>query len=109
MNPHITAGLVYEYTTVELMVVQRLDERNTLLVFAESEDIGKLCSTLQSIEMWMDHSVNTGCDVATPKQIVMGNQLCWVGRQEGVCQWKAQTHSYLSQWQSLNAIFPVPV
>ena len=43
MNPDIVVGLIYEHTTVEPMVVQRLDERNTLLVFAESENIEKIC------------------------------------------------------------------
>ena len=33
-NPDIVAGMVYEHTTVEPVVVQRVDERNTLLVFA---------------------------------------------------------------------------
>ena len=46
MNSDIIAGLVYEHTTVQLMVVQRLDERNTLLVFAEGENIKKLCQTV---------------------------------------------------------------
>ena len=45
-NPDIIAGLVYECTTVEPLVVQRLDERNPLLVFTEGEDIEKLCKTL---------------------------------------------------------------
>ena len=50
MNPNIIAGLVYEHTTVELMVVQKMDERNTLLVFAEGENIEnyvKHCSPLK--------------------------------------------------------------
>ena len=81
-NTDIIAGLAYEHTTVEAMVVQKLDERNTLLVFAEGEDIEKLCSTLQCIEMWFGHSVNTGCDVATFEQMMMGDQLYWVGREE---------------------------
>ena len=42
-NPGIFAGLVYEHTTIEPMVIQRLDERNTLLVFEEGENIEKLC------------------------------------------------------------------
>ena len=36
-------GLVYEHTTVEPVVVQRIDERNTLLVFTEGENIDALC------------------------------------------------------------------
>ena len=38
--------LVYEHTTVESMAVQKPDEKNTLLIFTESEDIEKICSTL---------------------------------------------------------------
>ena len=49
------------------MVVQRLDERNTFLVFAEDENIEMLHQTLQSIEIWLGHSVHTGCNVAKPK------------------------------------------
>ena len=45
MNPDIVVGLVYEHTAIESMVVQRLDERNTLLVFAE-KNIEKVCRTL---------------------------------------------------------------
>ena len=46
MNTDIVVGLVYEHTTIQPMVVQRLDERNTLLVFAEGENIVKICKTL---------------------------------------------------------------
>ena len=46
MNPDIVVELVYEHTTVEPMVIQRLDERNTLLAFAEGENIEKLCQRL---------------------------------------------------------------
>ena len=45
-NSDIIAGLVYEHSVVEPMIVQRLDERNTSLVFVEDEDIEKLCKTL---------------------------------------------------------------
>ena len=41
MNPDIVVGLVYEHTTIEPMVVQKMDEINTLLVFAEGENIEK--------------------------------------------------------------------
>ena len=41
MNPDIIARLAYEHTTLEPMVMQKLDEKNTLLVFMESEDTGK--------------------------------------------------------------------
>ena len=66
------------------MVVQMLDERNTLLIIAEDENIEMLCGTLQSIEIWLGHSVHTGCDVATPKGMMVGECLHWVGREESV-------------------------
>ena len=34
--------------------------------------------------MLLGHSVNIGCNVATPKQVMMGVQLCWVGREESM-------------------------
>ena len=70
---YIIPGLVYEHTMVEPMVVQRLDESSTSLVFVESKDIGKLCSTLLSIKMWLGHIVNPGCNVSTPKQMMTGD------------------------------------
>ena len=42
MNPDIVERLVYEHTTIKPIVVQGLDERNTLLVFAEGENIEKI-------------------------------------------------------------------
>ena len=36
MNSDIITGLVYKHTTVEPVVVQKVDEKNTLLVFTES-------------------------------------------------------------------------
>ena len=30
------------------------------------------------------HSVKIGCDVATPEQVFMGDQLQWVGREEAI-------------------------
>ena len=69
-NPDIISGLVYEHTTVEPMVVQKMDERNTLLVFAEGENLEKSCQTLWSIKMWLGHSVHTGYNIATPKQMM---------------------------------------
>ena len=32
--------------------------------------------------MWLNHSVNIGCDVATPKQVSIGDQLCMVWIEE---------------------------
>ena len=71
-KPDTVVGLVYEHTTVEPVVVQRVDDRNTLLVFAEGENIEKLCQTLQSIEIWLDNRVYTGCGIATPEQMMLG-------------------------------------
>ena len=71
----MVARLVYKHTTVEPVVVQRLDDRNTLLVFAQGENIEKLCQKLWSIEIWLGHSVHTGCDVATLEQIMLGEGL----------------------------------
>ena len=84
MKPDIIAGLVYEHTTVEPMVVQKLDEKNTLLVFAECEHIQKSCQKLQSIKIWLGHSVHTGCDVATPEQMMLQEELQCAGREENV-------------------------
>ena len=74
--------LVYKSTTVEPMVVQGLEERNTLLVFVEGENMEKICRTLWSIKIWLGHSENTGCNVATPKQMTVGEWLHWVGREK---------------------------
>ena len=32
--------------------------------------------------MWFAHSVNIGCDVPTPEQVMMRDPLHWVGREE---------------------------
>ena len=61
--------------TMEPVVMQIPDEKNTLLVLMESEDIKKICNTLWSIKMWLAHSVNIGCNIATPKQVSMGSQM----------------------------------
>ena len=53
LSPEIIAGLVYEQTTVKPMVVQKLDDENTLLVFAEGENIEKVFQKLWSIEIWL--------------------------------------------------------
>ena len=79
-NTDMVAGLAYKHTTTEPMVIQILDEKNTLLVFPEGEDIKKICNTFQSIEVWLNHSVNIGCNVATHEQVSKGDQLYWVGR-----------------------------
>ena len=81
-NSDIITGLVYEHMPLKPVTVQRLDEKNTLLVFAESEDIGKICNTLQSIKMRLGNSITIGCNLATPKQVSMRDQLGQVGREE---------------------------
>ena len=45
-NDDIIVGLVYEHTNVELVVVQKLDAKATLLIFPEGEEVGKICGTL---------------------------------------------------------------
>ena len=34
--------------------------------------------------MWLGCSVHTGCDIATPEQMIVGEGLHWVGREESV-------------------------
>ena len=75
-------GLVYEHMSVEPMVVQKLDAKATLLVYPKGEEVEKICSTLQFLEKWLGHSVKIGCDVATPEQVSVGDQLQWVEREE---------------------------
>ena len=58
--------------------------------------------------MWLGCSVNSGCNVATPEQMMMGDHLHWVGREESVSV-EVQTLRYLGHFQSHNAIIPVPV
>ena len=50
-NPDIVVGLVYEHTIIEPMVIQRLDKRNTLLVFSGGKNIEMLYQALQSIKI----------------------------------------------------------
>ena len=45
-NSDIIAWLLYEHMTVKPVVVETVDEKNTLLVSTESEDIEKICNTL---------------------------------------------------------------
>ena len=108
MNSDIIAGLVNEHMTVEPVVVQKPDDKNTLLVFTESEDIEKICNTLQSIEMWLGHNVNIGCDVATTKRVLMGINFVRWGEKK-LCQWKMQACSDLGKCQNHKAIIPAPV
>ena len=84
MNSDIIARLVYEHITVEPIVVQRVNDGNTLLVFTEGENIDELGQKLLTIEVWLGHGVHTGCDVATPKQMMVGEGLRQVEREENV-------------------------
>ena len=53
-----------------------------MLVFAEGANIEELCQRLQSIEIWLGHSVHTECDIATSEQIMLGEGLQQVEREE---------------------------
>ena len=54
MNASIIAQLVYEHGAHG---GTKRDAKATLLVFPEGEEVEKMCTTLQSIEMWLGHSV----------------------------------------------------
>ena len=56
-NADIIVGLVSKDTDMEPVMVQKLDAKATLQVFLEGEEVEKICSTLLSTEMWLDHSV----------------------------------------------------
>ena len=43
-NVDIIVGLVYENMNVEPMVVQIFDEKSTLLVFLEGEEVKQICN-----------------------------------------------------------------
>ena len=45
-NANIFVGLVYEHMNMESMVVKKLDAKAILLVFPNSEEVEKRCSTL---------------------------------------------------------------
>ena len=83
MNDDIIAWLVYKHMNVKPMVVQKLDAKVTMLVLPEGDEVEKVFGTLQSIEMSLGCSVKVGCYVATPMKVSMGDQLQWVGRDEG--------------------------
>ena len=59
-NTDIIAELIYEHLTIEPMVVQKHDEKTTLLAFAEGKEIKK-------------YVIRIECDIATPKQVSIGN------------------------------------
>ena len=45
-NSNIITGLMHKHRATERMVIQKLDEKNTLFVFTEGEDIKKIWNTL---------------------------------------------------------------
>ena len=59
---------------------------------------------LQTVEVWLGHSVHTGCDIATPQQIMLGEGLQWVEREENTAEKGVSTQ--ISQPQFGN---PAPV
>ena len=54
INSDISIGLVYEHTSVEPVVIQKLNMRATLLVFPEDVDVNRICTTLQLVETLLD-------------------------------------------------------
>ena len=63
--------LVFEHDRIEPLVVQKLGMRATLLVFPQDIDVKRICTTLQSVEIWLGHSVAAMHDIATPEQLSM--------------------------------------
>ena len=107
-NYDIIIGLVYEHMTIEPVILQKLDEKNSLLVFTESEDIEKMsyivihCDVVGSrCKYWMQccHTL-TGVNGGL---IISGEE-----KRNCVSQRQKHTH-YLGKCQSHNIIFPVPV
>ena len=76
-NSDITE-LVYEHMTIEPVIVQKYDEKDTCWS-SQSENIEKIYNTLWSIKMWLGPSVKIGCNVATPEQVLMGDQYITLG------------------------------
>ena len=46
MNSGIIAGLVHAHMAIEPVEVQKLDEKNALLIFTEGENTEEICNTL---------------------------------------------------------------
>ena len=67
MNSDIITRLVYDHMTIEPAVIQNLKKR-TLFVSTDREDNGKICNTLQSIEIGLDHSVNINMMLPHPSR-----------------------------------------
>ena len=46
MNVNIIVGLAYEHTSMDPVLVQKLDAKAMLLVFSEDEEFEEICITL---------------------------------------------------------------
>ena len=68
-------------------------ERTLCKSSQKMKTLKKICNTLEFIEMWLSHSVNIGCNVTTPEQVMMEDQLCQVGRDESMLAEVENTHS----------------
>ena len=80
-NSGIITGLFNEHMTIELMVIQNLNEKITLLVITESKGIKNMYYIVihqdvvgSQCKYWMQQCHTQG--------VSMGDQLCWVGRKE---------------------------
>ena len=63
-NSDIIVGLVFGHMCVEPVVIQKLDMMATLLVFLEDVYVERIFTKLQSVEIWLGHSVTVTCNVA---------------------------------------------
>ena len=50
-NSDIIVGLVFEYTSIKPVIIQKLDTRATLLVFPEDVDVKRISTTLWSVDI----------------------------------------------------------
>ena len=82
MNSDVNVGFVFEHMSVKPVVVQKLDARATLLVFLEDVDVKRNSIALQSVDIWLGHSVTVMFDITTPKQLSMADFLKWLGGDE---------------------------
>ena len=69
INLDIIVRLVFEHTSIEHVVIQKLDTRATLLVFLEDVDVQRICTTLPSVEIWLGHSLTIMYNVAMCEQM----------------------------------------
>ena len=66
------------------MVVEKVMKRPFCFCLSSQnvKKLKKIFNTLQSIETWLGHRVKIGCDIATPKEVSIGDQLHHMGRGE---------------------------